>query len=149
MIDLSGCALEKLGDEGDFAIFRVTDKRKLSPVFLMMTASEQAAPGIAARLDHAYALRNELDVAWAARPLEMGYQRGKRTLLMHDPGGVTLNHLLGEPMELSRFLRVALGIASALGRCHAKRLIHRDIKPANILVNASTGEAWLTGFGLA
>jgi PAS domain S-box-containing protein len=149
MIDLSGCALEKLGDEGDFAIFRVTDQRNLSPAFLMMTASERAAPGIAARLDHAYALRNELDVAWAARPLEMGYQHGKPTLLMHDPGGVTLDRLLGEPMELGRFLRAALGIATALGRCHAKRLIHRDIKPANILVNASTGEAWLTGFGLA
>src|SRR6202011_1679373 len=28
-------------------------------------------------------------------------------------------------------------------------LIHKDIKPANALVNAATGQVWLTGFGIA
>src|SRR5262249_30240555 len=39
--------------------------------------------------------------------------------------------------------------AGALGQLHARGLIHKDVKPGNILVNAVTGEVWLTGFGIA
>jgi hypothetical protein len=52
-------------------------------------------------------------------------------------------------MELSRFLRLAVGLAAALGKLHQQGLIHKDIKPANILVNSATGAIRLTGFGIA
>ena len=70
-------------------------------------------------------------------------------LILEDPGGEPLDRLLGEPMELSRFLRVGVGLTSALGKLHQKGLIHKDIKPANILVNFATGAIRLTGFGIA
>ena len=47
------------------------------------------------------------------------------------------------------FLRLAVDIADALGKLHQRRLVHKDIKPANILLNDSTGEVRLTGFGIA
>jgi serine/threonine protein kinase len=46
-------------------------------------------------------------------------------------------------------LRLAIGIATALGKLHQRGLVHKDIKPANILVNGTTGEVRLTGFGIA
>src|SRR4029077_15108357 len=52
-------------------------------------------------------------------------------------------------MQLSRFLRFAVGIAGALGKLHQHDLIHKDIKPANILVDSASGAVWLTGFGIA
>jgi serine/threonine protein kinase len=52
-------------------------------------------------------------------------------------------------MEMGSFLRLAIGIATALGKLHAKRLVHRDIKPSNILVNRAAGAIKLIGFGLA
>jgi serine/threonine protein kinase len=52
-------------------------------------------------------------------------------------------------MELSRFLRFAIGLAAALGKLHQQGLIHKDIKPANILVDSASGAVWLTGFGIA
>jgi predicted ATPase len=52
-------------------------------------------------------------------------------------------------MELSQFLRLAVGLAAALGKLHQQGLIHKDIKPANVLVNSETGQCWLTGFGIA
>ena len=70
-------------------------------------------------------------------------------LILEDPGGEPLDRLLGEPMELSRFLRFAVGLAAALGKLHQQGLIHKDIKPANILVNSATGAIRLTGFGIA
>src|SRR6202011_3295554 len=64
-------------------------------------------------------------------------------------GGEPLDRLLGQPMELSRFLRFAVGLAAALGKLHRQGLIHKDIKPANILVDSASGAVWLTGFGIA
>jgi predicted ATPase/signal transduction histidine kinase/CheY-like chemotaxis protein len=52
-------------------------------------------------------------------------------------------------MEPPRFLRIAIGMAGALGQVHRRGLIHKDIKPANILIDMASGGAWLTGFGIA
>src|SRR5258708_9519034 len=74
-------------------------------------------------------------------------------LVLEDPGGVPVDRILdrcqGPPIELSRFLRIAFGVTTALGQVHRRGLIHKDIKPANILVDAESGSAWLTGFGIA
>jgi serine/threonine protein kinase len=68
---------------------------------------------------------------------------------LEDPGGETLDRSLPGPLELTRFLRFALGIATALSGLHEKRLIHKDLKPSNVLVNSATGQARLMGFGIA
>ena len=52
-------------------------------------------------------------------------------------------------MEVESFLRVAIGIAVAMGKLHESGLVHKDIKPPNILQNRTTGEVKLTGFGIA
>ena len=52
-------------------------------------------------------------------------------------------------MELRLFLRLAVGLASALRELHAQRLVHKDVKPANALVDTTTGRVWLMGFGIA
>jgi serine/threonine protein kinase len=52
-------------------------------------------------------------------------------------------------MEMTRFLRFAVGTAAALSGLHEKELIHKDVKPANVLVNPATGQARLMGFGIA
>jgi len=52
-------------------------------------------------------------------------------------------------MELTQFLRLAVGFSAALGQLHGRSLIHKDIKPANVLVNSATGQVWLMGSGIA
>src|SRR5947207_1843205 len=70
-------------------------------------------------------------------------------LMLEFPGGEPLDRLIGTPMEIGRFLRLAVALSAALGRLHERGLIHKDIKPANLLVDPATGQAWLTGFGIA
>src|SRR5438874_8404889 len=70
-------------------------------------------------------------------------------LLLEDPGGDPLDRILGAPMEVGRFLRLAIGIAAALRSVHQRGLVHKEIKPSNILVNGASGEVRLTGFGIA
>src|SRR5207245_8376437 len=63
--------------------------------------------------------------------------------------GGPLARLPGEPMEVGRFLRLAISVTSALGKLHQRGLIHKDIKPANIVVHCVDGQVRLTGFGIA
>ena len=65
------------------------------------------------------------------------------------PAGEPLDRLIGPPMGLELFLRLAVALSAAVGQLHRRGLVHKDIKPANILVNVSTGQVWLTGFGIA
>ena len=101
------------------------------------------------RLEHEYALRGELGAAWAARPVELTSYNGRLTLVLEDPGGDPQSGLLSGPLDPMVFLRFAIRIVAAIRRVHERGLIHKDVKPANILVDAASGSAWLTGFGLA
>ena len=47
------------------------------------------------------------------------------------------------------WLRLAIGLSTAIHHLHQHGVIHKDIKPANVLVNPVTGQIWLTGFGIA
>jgi PAS domain S-box-containing protein len=118
-------------------------------VLVVIPASEQPSPAILNRIAHEYSFKDELDSTWAVRPLELARDRGRTVLVLEDPGGELLGGLLGTPMEVGRFLRIAVGVASALGKVHQQGLIHKDIKPANILVNIAGGGVRLTGFGIA
>jgi serine/threonine protein kinase len=60
-------------------------------------------------------------------------------LVLEDPGGVPVDQLLGRPLDVSHFLRVAVSLVAALRRAHERGLIRQDIKPANILVDAASG----------
>ena len=145
MNELSGYVFSSLR-EGDTALYRGSGEG-LTPILLV--AAEENSPGCVERLEHEYALKSELDADWAARPVALAHNNGRMTLVLEDPGGEPLDGLLGAPLELGRFLRLAIGIATVLGKAHQRGLVHKDIKPAHILVNRTTGEVKLTGFGIA
>ena len=118
-------------------------------VLIVRPADNHPSRSVLDRLAHEYELKDELDEAWAARPLELRRDVGGVALVLGDGGGEPLDRLLGVPMEVGRFLRLAIAVTSAVGKLHQRGLVHKDIKPANILVNESAGEARLTGFGIA
>jgi predicted ATPase len=101
------------------------------------------------RLAHEFELREYLGSTWALRPLEFVRDRGQAMLIVDYSGGEPLGRLIGEPMEVGRFLRLAVALAAALRELHGRGIIHKDIKAANILVDAEIGHVWLTGFGIA
>src|SRR6201997_5268993 len=150
MIELSKYLFETLREDEEFALCRGRrDDGELPTILLVAPVSEQPVPAILGRLELEYSLRGQLDSRWAARPLTLVRREGRPVLILEDVGGEPLDRLLGQPMELDRFLRSAPGLATALGKLHQRGLIHKDVKPANFLVDAASGAAWLTGFGIA
>src|SRR5258708_8536582 len=73
----------------------------------------------------------------------------RTVLVLEDPGGVPLDQLLGHPLDLAFYLRMAIGLSKVVDHIHQRGVIHKDIKPANVLVNSVTGQCWLRGFGIA
>ena len=145
--------LETIRHDREFILYRgvrqIRTDGSLCSVLVLTPASVRPAPETLRRMEHEFSLQAELDPAWAVRPLGLASHQGRSALLLEDPGGEPLDQLLGTPMDLGLFLRLAVGLAAALGKLHRRGVIHKDIKPPHLLVNAATGQVWLTGFGIA
>jgi PAS domain S-box-containing protein len=147
--DLAG-SLTVLWEDGERVLCRGwRDDGDRTAVLAVLSASEHPTPSFIDRLAHEYGLKDELDGRSAVRPLALVREHGRTVLLLEDPGGEPLDRLLDQPMEIGRFLRLAIALSAALRRLHERGLIHKDIKPANVLVDSVTGQVWLTGFGIA
>jgi serine/threonine protein kinase len=152
MTEPSGYMLEPLRVGADFTLYRGRQPGNPSPVLVVAPTTEQPSPQGLRRLEHEYLLAAELEPAFAAKPLTLARHEGRMILVLKDPGGEPLDRVLerdhGRPLDLTRILHIAVGLASALGQVHRHGLIHKDIKPGNALVN-DAGNVWLIGFGIA
>jgi predicted ATPase/transcriptional regulator with GAF, ATPase, and Fis domain len=144
--------LEPIREGADFTLCRGWQGGNPSPVLVVALTAEHPSPRVLRQLEHEYSLAAELDPAWAARPLALTRHEGRTILVLKDPGGEPLDLVLerdqGQPLDLTRVLRIAMGLTATLGQVHRRGLIHKDIKPANVLVD-DNGNIWLTGFGIA
>ena len=141
-------ALEVLREDDGLTLYRGARSADGAPM-LALVAGDTARRSLLQRLEREFAQRDLLDGRWAARPLSLAMEDGAPTLWLSDPHGELLSRRVGHAWETSLFLRVAVGIASALRGVHRAGLMHRDLKPANVLVELDSGSAWLTGFGFS
>ena len=149
--DYSDSGSQVLWEDGE-RVFRrgwQLDDNGKRAVLIVQPAAEHPSRSSLDRITNEYQLKDELDGAWAVRPLDLVRDAGRTMLVLEDARGELLDRLLGAPMEVGRFLRLAIAIAAALGKLHQRGIVHKDIKPANILIDGATCEARLTGFGIA
>ena len=149
MIDLSRYILETVQNDEEFILYRGQNVDAGSKILALSPVGQHPNPESLKRLEHEYSLKEELDLNWAARPLAIERHWGRSVLVLEDPGGLPLDQLIGQPLEVSCSLSLAVSVSTAIGHLHRRGIIHKDIKPANILVNSDTGQCWLKGFGIA
>jgi len=161
VFDLSRYVLEALRKDEEFILYRGRSQDDTSQVLVRSPVAEYPRPESLKRLEHAYSLKDELDPAWAARPIGLTRHWDRVVLVLEDPGGKPLDQFGGfaatpaagptaaHALDLGFRLRVGVNLANALGHLHRRGIVHKDIKPANVLVNSATGQAWLMGFGIA
>jgi serine/threonine protein kinase len=79
---------------------------------------------------------------------DIGSQDGTNFLVMEYLEGETLaDRLRKGPLPLEEALRIAIQIAEALDKAHARGIVHRDLKPANVMLTKNGPK--LMDFGLA
>jgi PAS domain S-box-containing protein len=141
---------ECLREDEEFTLYRArASAAEPSSVLLLTPASIHPRPESLRKIEHEYSLCHDFDPTWAVRPLALSECNGQKALVLEDPGGEFLHRLIQGPMEIKQFLRIAIGLSTALGQLHNLSVIHKDLKPSNVLVDTASGHAWLTGFGIA
>ena len=148
MQSLSTEALDVLRQDGGLTLYRGARSADGTPMLALAIADAGREP-LLRRLEREFTQRDLLDEQWSTRPLSFDSQGDTHILWLSDPGGQLLSRRMGTPWEISTFLRVATGIASALASVHKSGLIHRDLNPGNILADFDSGSAWLTGFAFS
>jgi len=127
MTEISSYTLESLRKDGSSSYTAAKGKQAISS--LLRLGWKQPAQGTLRRLEHEYGLRSRLDPAWAVLPLALVRDDGRTMLVLEDPGGEPLDRFLERRLDLTRFLRIAIGLSTALGKLHEHGIIHKDIKP--------------------
>ncbi len=141
--------LQLLWEDSGHAFCRRVSHADHSTALVAGPVAEHPSPVSLGRLAHEFALRDELDPAWAVRPVALVQESGRTLLVLEDPGGEPLVRRLGSPLDLAQALQLAIAAAAALGKAHQRGLIHKDIKPAHFMVGCADGAVRLTGFGIA
>src|ERR1700730_3357859 len=136
-----------LREDSEFALSR-GERAGDASILILAPIAERPALASLARLEHECSLAAELDAEWSARPQTLARHQGRTVLVLADPGGDPIGKTVGLPLELTRFLQLAVSLTAALGVVHRRGLVHQDVKPANCLAD-DAGNVRLTGFGIA
>lgn len=98
--------LERLRESPDLIWYRGHERGNASPVLAVVLKAQQPSLLRLRRFEHEHSLADELDAAWAAKPIALTRYEERTALLLFDPGGEPLDLLMernrGKPLQISR-----------------------------------------------
>lgn len=137
-----------LCEAGELVLYQATRVSDGAPVLLKLPVHPNPTPALLGRLEQEYEIARELDSSRIARPLAIERVGGSLALVLEPGPSQTLATLLGSPMNVESFLRIALDLTACLAELHHQGLVHKDLKPEHVLMDVA-GHVWLTGLGVA
>lgn len=140
---------EPLGAGGMGEVYRARDTRLGREVAVKVLPTHLAADSeLRQRMEREAKSISSLNHPHICTLHDVGSQDGVDYLVMEYLQGETLaDRLHRGPMPLPEALKIAVDLADALDKAHAKGVVHRDLKPANVMLTRSGAK--LMDFGLA
>ncbi|HJU72584.1 MAG TPA: protein kinase [Gemmatimonadaceae bacterium] len=142
----------EIGRGGMSVVYRARDVRLKRAVAIKVLPPELAHDAaIRARFTREAQTSAQLSHAHIVPIFDVGEREGIAYFVMALVTGENLGAVLArhprQPIDDVR--RILAEIADALSYAHLRGVIHRDIKPDNILLDAASGRAMVTDFGIA
>ena len=143
---------EEIGRGGMGIVYRATDRRLRRTVALKLLPPELAfRDEVRSRF-----LREAISAAQLSHPnivpiYSVDEREGLVYFAMGFVDGENLGHLIKRQgrVAVAKSKQILTEVASALAYAHERGVVHRDIKPDNIIIDATTGQALVTDFGIA
>ncbi|MGE3609436.1 MAG: AAA family ATPase [Bacteriovoracaceae bacterium] len=134
----------------DIAIFRIKDTES-HKLFICKTTGPiyRSAENQLNLLKKEFEISNDTSLKCILHSAFLTSFQGKEAFFYEDFDGITLEEFLKNPIDLEVFLKIAINITSSIGEIHSHDLIHKDLKLQNLLINPSSLEIKITGFGLS
>ena len=142
----------EIGRGGMSVVYRARDIRLNRIVAIKVLPPELAYdPAIRTRFTREAQTSAQLSHAHIVPIYDVGEREGIAYFVMALVTGGNLAALLArEPRQpIEEVRRLLCEIADALAYAHLRGVIHRDVKPDNILLDADSGRAIVTDFGIA
>jgi predicted ATPase/signal transduction histidine kinase len=128
---------ETLYESGRAALYRAVRREDRRPVVLKVLGPRRPSPRDVERLKNEYMVGQRLlALPRVLHVVALDTYRGMPALVLEDFDGEPLDRFIEAPIEVGRFLRIAVQLAGALAEIHGAGVVHKDIKPENILVGA-------------
>jgi tetratricopeptide (TPR) repeat protein/predicted Ser/Thr protein kinase len=126
---------------------RDTESGEIRALKVMIEADDDDAR--VARFEREAELAKALDHPGIVKVYDAGVIDGMPYFTMDLVEGKSFDDLLEEQVERTQAMQILAQVARAVDHAHKRGIVHRDLKPGNILVDAHTGVARVTDFGLA
>jgi len=142
----------EVGRGGMSVVYRARDIRLNRTVAIKVLPPELAYdPAIRTRFTREAQTSAQLSHAHIVPIYDVGEREGIAYFVMALVTGGNLAALLArEPRQpIDEVRRLLCEIADALAYAHLRGVIHRDVKPDNVLLDADSGRAIVTDFGIA
>ncbi|QRK11164.1 AAA family ATPase [Archangium violaceum] len=150
MVNIPGYTLlDTLKSTGANILYHALRDDDRLPVVVKMPVTPHTGAREIERYRREHAILEQLrDVRGVARTLGFEQSHGRPVLLLEGASGKALSESTGQPLDVERFLPLAISLASTLADIHRHGVIHKDLKPSNILLLPS-GECRIIDFGTA
>lgn len=144
--------LATISKGGVGAVFRARHKELGALVALKLLLNEDPGPEALGRFRREAQVLAKIKHPNVVGISDLGEENGCPFLVMELIEGRNLHQMVrgpgGELPDFDDVVEIMQNVARALAHTHEQGVIHRDVKPHNIIVEAGTGRAVLTDFGL-